>query len=299
MKKALLAALLLTACSSLFSQTVTPEERAQANTFFVSEDWPKAVSAYLAIAKREPQNSNARMRAGVGLLHQAKTNDAIKQLEESVALAANPIALFYLASAYAQARQSEKSFDTLSKSLKAGFTALSLFENDANLAGLKDQPRYAELHQALLQGVYPCRYSPEARQFDFWIGEWDVKSTNGTTAGKSSVQLMLGDCVIFENWTSAAPQTYAGKSFNVYNSSTKKWMQTWVDDKGSVIEFINGEWKDNTLTFVTLPNTQNQVTRLTFHSLEPGKVRQHFEVSSDSGKTWATTTDLYYYRLSK
>lgn len=299
MKKALLAVWLLIAAIPVFSQAVTPEERAKANTFFVSEDWPNAVSAYLAIAKREPQNSTARMRAGVGLLHQAKTSDAIKQLEESVALAANPMALFYLASAYAQAKQPEKSFDALSNSLKAGFTALSLFENDVNLAGLKSQPRYAELHDALLRGVYPCRYLPEARQFDFWIGEWDVKSTNGTTAGKSSVQLMLGDCVLFENWTSAAPQTYSGKSFNVYNSSAKKWMQTWVDDKGGVIEFINGEVKDNTLTFVTLPNVQGQITRLTFHNLEPGKVRQHFEVSADSGKTWTTTTDLYYYRVPK
>lgn len=296
MKKIILSAVLLAFNTILFSQAVTQEERAQANTFFTSQDWPNVVTSYQSIAKREPQNFNARMRAGIGLLNQSKTNEAIKQLEESVALGANPMALFYLASAYAKANQSEESFDALSKSLAAGFSTLALFENDPNLASLKNQPRYNEFHTKLLQKVYPCRYTAESRLFDFWIGEWDVKNTSGNHAGKSSVQLMLGDCVIFENWTSAAPQNYSGKSFNLYNSSTKKWMQTWVDDKGSVIEFINGEYKDNKLTFVTLPNAQNQITRLTFHNLEPGRVRQHFEVTSDNGKTWTTTTDLYYQR---
>jgi hypothetical protein len=105
--------------------------------------------------------------------------------------------------------------------------------------------------------------------------------------------------VIYENWTSAPPQNYAGKSFNLVNATTGKWMQTWVDDKGAVIEFIDGEYKDNKLVFITKPDANNQITRLTFFNMEPNLVRQLFEVTTDNGKTWATTTDLYYNRISK
>ncbi len=195
--------------------------------------------------------------------------------------------------------KSDKCLAALDNAIKNGFSALTLFENDPNLTKIKSTPAIEEMHQRLLKVVYPCRYSEQARQFDFWIGEWDVKSTTGQQAGTSSIQLMLGECVIYENWTSAPPQNYAGKSFNLVNAATGKWMQTWVDDKGAVIEFIDGEYKDNKLVFVTKPDSQNQITRLTFFNIEPNLVRQLFEVTIDDGKSWKTTTDLYYHRISK
>ncbi len=294
-----LIALFIFVTTCCLAQSVTSEERTQANDYFTAGNWPQVVVAYQAIAKREPQNSNARMRAGIGLLNQSKTTEAIKQLEESVALGTNPLSFFYLATAYAQANQPEKCFDALDKSLANGFTSLTLFETDGNLAKLKSSTTYQALHQRLLRGVYPCRYSKEARKFDFWIGEWDVKSTTGLPAGRSSIENILGECVIFENWTSAAPQNYAGKSINLYNNTIGKWMQTWIDDKGAVTEFINGEYKDNKMIFVTRPDAQNQITRLTFFNLEPNKVRQVFETTNDDGKTWVTTTDLFYHRIIK
>lgn len=298
MKNILLLTLILIGFA-VVAQSITQEDRAKANAYFVAADWQKVVSSYLAIARQEPQNANARMRAGIGLLNQNKTEAAIKQLEEATALSPAPMAFFYLATAFAQDNQKEKCVAAMEKALTNGFSALSLFETDVNLAKLKSTPELEQIHQRLLQGIYPCKYSKEARQFDFWIGEWEVKSATGQQAGTSSIQLMLGDCVIFESWTSAQPQIYSGKSFNLYNTITKKWMQTWVDDKGSVIEFIDGEYKDNKLVFVTKPDTKKQITRLTFFNLEPNLVRQLFEVTSDDGKKWATTTDLYYTRITK
>jgi tetratricopeptide (TPR) repeat protein len=298
MKNILLLTLVIS-CFETFAQSITQEDRAKANAYFVAADWQNVVSAYQAIAKQEPQNANARMRAGIGLLNQSKTQPAIKQLEEATVLGPNPMAFFYLATAYAQANQKEKCVASLNQALINGFSALSLFETDVNLAKLKSMPELEQIHQGLLKGVYPCKYSEHARQFDFWIGEWDVKSATGQQAGSSSIQRILGECVIYENWTSAPPQNYAGKSFNLVNATTGKWMQTWVDDKGAVIEFIDGEYKDNKLVFITKPDANNQITRLTFFNMEPNLVRQLFEVTTDNGKTWATTTDLYYNRISK
>ena len=67
---------------------------------------------------------------------------------------------------------------------------------------------------------FPCESRAQARQFDFWIGEWNV-TANGKPAGTNSVQRILGQCVIFENWTSAVGGE--GKSMNFFNAQTGKW----------------------------------------------------------------------------
>lgn len=277
--------------------TVTPEQRQQANQFFQANDWSQSAKAYEVIAKAEPQNWNAKLRLGVSLTNTGKQKDAIPHLEEAMKLAGNAQTYYYLGSAYAKDGNKDKAFELLDKALTNGFSLLSVFEGDDGYNAIRSDPRYTPLADRLVQGIYPCRYSPEARQFDFWIGEWEVKNTLGQFAGKSKIEMMLGDCIIFENWTSAPPNLYAGKSFNLYDAKTKKWKQTWVDDKGGMLEFIDGEYKDNKLVFITRPDPQKQVTRLTFYNLEPNLVRQHFEVTRDEGKTWTTTTDLFYYRL--
>lgn len=298
MKRALFLLFVFGSFGVVYPQTVvTPEQRQQANTYFQAGEWGKAITAYKAIATAEPQNGNARMRWGASLNHTGKTKEAIVLLEEALTMGANAQMYYYLGSAFAKDGNKDKAFAMLDRALTNGFSSLSVFEGDDGYNSIRTDPRYLPLANRLMHGIYPCRYSPEARQFDFWVGEWDVKNPQGQPAGKSKIEIMLGDCVIFENWTSAAPNLFAGKSFNLYNAASKKWMQTWVDDKGGVIEFIDGEYKDNKMVFVTRPNAQKQVTRLSFHNLKPDLVRQHFEVTNDEGKTWTTTTDLYYYRI--
>ena len=58
----------------------------------------------------------------------------------------------------------------------------------------------------------------------------DAKNAQGVTVGSSSIQLILGSCVIFENWKTPVS---SGKSFNIFNAADGKWHQTWVDDNGS------------------------------------------------------------------
>ncbi len=140
----------------------------------------------------------------------------------------------------------------------------------------------------------PCRRSPEFRQFDFWIGEWNVQTPDGQWAGESKIQLIEGDCVIFENYTGRTG--YSGKSFNVYNASTGKWQQFWVDNQGGVLEF-EGEFKDGEMRFAGSSfggkgNTINH--RLTFFQKQEGKVRQLWQQSTDGGATWNVVFDGLY-----
>jgi hypothetical protein len=142
----------------------------------------------------------------------------------------------------------------------------------------------------------PCKSKPEYRQFDFWIGEWDVLNPQGQPAGTNSVQLILNDCVIFENWTGRGGGQ--GKSVNVYNSVKGKWQQTWVDGFGSVLE-LYGELVDGEMRFTgesLRRDGKKLLNRLTFSKLSPDKVRQFWQQSDDDGKTWTVAFDGTYVR---
>jgi len=151
-----------------------------------------------------------------------------------------------------------------------------------------------------------CTTNPIYRQFDFWIGEWDVYGIKGRKAGDSKISLILDSCIILEEWTSSNPQTgviYAGKSFNTYNAVTKQWQQTWVDNVGGTTEFLEGKFENNTMRFFTKPFSFSKDTmairKLSFFNLGQDKVRQLGEISKDNGNTWATEYDLEYRRRKK
>ena len=152
---------------------------------------------------------------------------------------------------------------------------------------------------AQLPPVSPCKTDHVYRQFDFWIGEWNVYGLKGQKAGESKVDLILDSCIILENWTSSSAG-YTGKSFNTYNAGTKQWQQTWVDNSGGTTEFLRGAAGESTITFwadnVIGPGGKAFHRRLTFFKLGNNKVRQWGERSDDDGKTWTTEYDLEYRR---
>ncbi len=145
----------------------------------------------------------------------------------------------------------------------------------------------------------PCLSDTVYRQFDFWIGEWDVYGPQDRKAGDSKIELILDSCIILENWKSATPP-YAGKSFNTYNAGTKQWQQTWVDNVGGTTEFLRGHAEKDKMIFnadnVKDTDGKNFLRRLTFFKLSNDKVRQLGERSDDYGKIWVTEYDLEYRR---
>jgi hypothetical protein len=145
----------------------------------------------------------------------------------------------------------------------------------------------------------PCSTNPVYRQFDFWIGDWEVYGLNDKKAGDSKIERILDSCVILENWKSAGGP-YSGKSFNTYNAMTKQWQQIWVDNVGGSTEFLEGKYEDQKMIFRTKPYPVSKDTmairRLSFYNLSADKVRQHGEISKDNGANWKTEYDLEYRR---
>lgn len=285
---------------SMFSQGqpgsgVTAEMRTAANALYQASDWQKAVTAYEKIVALEPANPNANYRLGISLLNLERNADAQKPLEKAFTTSPNPIFGMALARSYARAGDKAKALDTLEKSTATGGIAPETLNSEKDFAAWKDDTGFKEVVRKNDLAVNPCKASPEFRQFDFWIGEWDVKNPQGVPSGTSSVQLILGQCAIFENWTSGSGSS--GKSFNIYDAKDKKWHQTWVDDKGTFAHYIGG-LQDGKMVIVADNSAagKKSLAKMTFSKLPNGDVRQFGENSVDDGKTWTTSFDLTYSR---
>jgi tetratricopeptide (TPR) repeat protein len=289
--------LILLVCALPVVAQTRPPAAQEADALFQAQKWAEAARAYETITKSDPSNARAWNRLGQSLQTMGRYQQAIEAYQHAVLIGSNPVIMYNLAVVYSRMKDQERAFEWLRKAVGAGYAQEKQLATDTSLELLRADPRFKEVMAQAQRNARPCAASPEHRQFDFWIGEWDVQNSQGQPAGSSSIQLILGDCTIFENWTSANG-AYTGKSFNLYNSSLKKWQQFWVDDKGGVLEFT-GEYKDGELRYTgeSLDPQGNRITHhLTFFNLSPTRVRQLWEQSTDGGKTWTTVFDGLYVR---
>ena len=144
----------------------------------------------------------------------------------------------------------------------------------------------------------PCVEAAERRRFDFWIGEGEVKTQDGTRVGSSVIQSVSGGCALLENWTSA--RGGQGKSLNAYNPVVGQWQQYWIGQDGAPTEFRESSWSGPSIVFrartPAAGSTPASEQRLTFTPVDSATVRQHGEISTDAGATWKTQYDFYYHR---
>lgn len=276
---------------SIFAQDIAKLKQ-EANDFFTKQDWENASKAYEKIVASEEKNVGARYRLGVSLLNLNKNADAQTHLEKVFQTAPNPVFALALARVYARSGNKEKAFEIIEKSTTLGGIAPENLTGEKDFAAYKDDQKFKDLVQKSDLVVNPCKAKPEFRQFDFWIGEWNAKNVQGITVGSSSIQLILGECIIFENWSTPVS---SGKSFNIFNTKDNKWHQSWVDDKGIFAHYV-GEFKNGKMVLNALPDGSGNKTlnRMTFSKLPNGDVRQLGEKSDDEGKTWTTTFDFTY-----
>lgn len=281
-----------------FGQTGQPPapsvEMQKANGLFNEKKWAEAILAFQSVTKAEPNNGQAWFRLGFSHHSLGQFEAAIEPYRKAIAIGNNPLAMYNLACVHSRLKQTDPAFEWLNKAITAGFLQLQKIQTDTDLENLRSDARYPEIEKAVDKAGNPCKYEPKCRQFDFWIGEWDV-TAKGQTVSTSSIQLILGNCVIFENYTNGP---YIGKSFNFYDAVLGKWRQTWVDRTGGVIEFA-GEFKDGSMRFEGEGHQINgtkSLQRMTFTPLEKDKVRQLGETSTDGGKTWTVSYDFIYVR---
>ena len=273
---------------------------AEAASAYDAKNWNEAVKLYGQIVETAP-NPRAWYRLGVSLNRTGEKDKAIEAFEKGRATGLPPqFADYGIATVFASKKDKEKAFEHLEKAAQNGLSQPDELTNDPDLAELKPDARFAKILETVAHNQKPCAYAAENRQFDFWLGEWNVvTSQRETPAGDSRIELILGDCVVQENWTSAGNIGYSGKSYNIFNTALKRWEQYWVDNSGGNIFFYGG-LKDGVMDYWTdeipQPDGAKLKRHLQFIKLGPDKIRQFSQGSNDGGKTWFVEYDFTYNR---
>jgi tetratricopeptide (TPR) repeat protein len=273
---------------------------AEAGAAYDAKDWVTAAALYEEISKQSAQAPpRVWLRLGDALRSLGKYQEALAAFDKATQAGAGLFGEYGKVAVYAAQKQPDKAFEFLEKAVQQGYNQPKIMSTDPNLETLRSDPRFAKLLEQAEKNAKPCAFTPENRQFDFWVGQWDVTTTEGSVpAGASRIELILEDCVVLENWQSLN-NPYAGKSYNTYNQSLKRWEQYWVDNAGGNIFFYGG-LKDGVMDYYTdeIPQPDNTKLKrhLQFIPLGPGKVRQFSQGSTDGGKTWAVEYDFTYAR---
>ena len=255
------------------------------------------------VTVEKPNDATAWENYGLALLANDKVAAAIEPLQKAVSLGYQPLTGNYnLACAYARLNTpagKEKAIELVRTVASSPGGGQFGFAADPDLASLRSDVRFQQIMNDLRGKKFPCedhQAHPEYRQLDFWVGEWNVFNTQQQQVGTSSVQSILKDCVVFENWKDMVGGE--GKSFNKFNTSLQKWEQFWVQDNGGTTHYT-GQLEGDKMMYMAeskTPAGASFLRRLSFTPLAPDKVRQFEEISTDGGKTWSVGYDFLYVR---
>jgi ketosteroid isomerase-like protein len=121
-------------------------ELMQAETPYLEGRWAEAEAAYQSYLDANPGNAFAWNRLGTAQVAQKKYGPAIASLERAIGIGGGTGVDYYnLACAYALTGAPDKALDNVERAIGAGFRRRSQYETDADLASLRELPRFKAL----------------------------------------------------------------------------------------------------------------------------------------------------------
>jgi len=128
------------------------------------------------------------------------------------------------------------------------------------------------------------------REFDFWLGDWNVFNPSGAQVGTNRLLSRLDGCLVEENWTSATG--VRGRSMNAYDAALGQWTQYWVDQAGLHLRLAGNRQGDamvmqgQRIVIRADGSRFTIIDRIRWTPLSGGRVNQFWEISTDNGATF-------------
>jgi len=166
------------------------------------------------------------------------------------------------------------------------------------------------LFQSSLLFLLPviCAGQDPSRQFDFWVGEWDVnlrvqqpdKTWKDRHKAVARIYSILGGKAILELW-SEGKEGINGYSLRYYNPAKKKWdlWLNWAGKNRSGTSGLEGEFRHGRGEFFgerKQPDGTSRISRFTFSDITKNSLRWDDGFSTDGGKTWASNWIMEFTR---
>lgn len=161
----------------------------------------------------------------------------------------------------------------------------------------------------------PACSAPEARAFDFWIGDWEIGQEildqDGTWLrfdAATSVSPTLDGCALIERWRGTvqffwegmrAPEPMQGLSIRAFDPQSGKWNIYWMDTRRPRFDGVytgalsagRGEF------FRDWESPQGpRRGRISFSSISSDSVDWELAISADQGRTWSSLWIMHMHR---
>ncbi len=251
----MMAPAIVSAQSSTLNQ-LKPDTRAADSLYFAAQ-WKLAIPVYELILEKNPGNSLCLNRLGFSYQNTSQFQKALNSYSNSLLYQPAPqlkmVVQSRMARVYALLGDRARAFMWLDSAVHNGYGNLRELDSLDDYSSLRQQSQFKNLYADAYKIAYPCMSDQNSRQFDFWVGDWNVfqNGNANTIVGKSKVEIASGGCMILENWTSLVG-SHNGKSMNYYDPLKGNWEQLWIGSEGGpqvVHHFINGHYKDGTMRF--------------------------------------------------
>jgi hypothetical protein len=141
----------------------------------------------------------------------------------------------------------------------------------------------------------PCEQE-EARQFDFWLGDWNLTWENDGK-GTNRITKELDGCVIHENFDGTPAISLKGISVSTFDVQSGQWKQTWVDNWGGYLDLVGG-MGDGKMILARDTTIEGKPVkqRMVFYNIAEDELDWNWERSDDNGETWKVLWKIHYER---
>lgn len=148
--------------------------------------------------------------------------------------------------------------------------------------------------------------SESSREFDFWVGEWDVnlrviqddQSWKDTHQAQARIYPILSGKAVLELWDSTRIKGYSLRYYDQENSEWVLWLN-WPNNNRAGSSSLTGTFRHGRGDFLTTSRGADGVetiSRYSFNDITPWSLRWDDADSSDGGRTWQNSWIMEWSR---
>lgn len=266
---------------------------------FEQHRWQDAINEYRSLLAASPEDRLSLVRIAQAQRELRRYEEALATLEQARTANA-PEAMVDLERArnLALLGRKDEALDALDASDHSGLRALELVDTVHEFDSFRGLSRFQRVERNIRARVYPCESEPEARDFDFWIGRWEVRDPDGTLVGTDTIAKRDGGCSIVEHYEGAGGSS--GTSMSFYVPSRGEWRQVWTGSGGTLFD-ITGKVVDGSMRMEGqveyIEGNRVVAFRGAWTQGADGRVRQRLEEFDLGAQTWIVWFDGFFRRL--
>ncbi len=288
--------LTLTALLLAVVPTQAQDLATEAQQALSEQRWAEAADGFTQLVTTDAMNAAHWFGLATARHQLEQLNEAITAYGKAIELgyAPMPRARFQFARTLAKSGKHDEALSQLEEVAKTGGPNFRLVQSMPEFAPIASQARFL----AVIDALRPCN-TEQHRAFDFWLGDWDVQPVGAAApTATNSITSVHDGCVVLEQYVAG---NFTGMSLNFYDAARDRWHQTWSANNGGPLYIEGGSSESGVMVLSDRgleTATEGTINQITWTLLDDGRVRQHWQQSTDGEATWNTVFDGYYAKRS-